>query len=223
MNKNILLAGASGLVGNNLLHILQKNDSNLVLISRKKVDAKKEIKQIVTNFDELEQLKNKISIDTVYIAIGKRLSLIELIYLKKKSRSNFEKVDFEYIKNIAAFAKRSGAKSLGLISAVGANKNSLNTYLKVKGKTEEEIMSLGFEKVIIARPGHLLGKRKNESINPIIFIFEMITNITGMLLLGPLKKFKNIASSKVASAIIEKINISPDGVYFLDYDDFRNY
>lgn len=223
MNKNILLAGASGLVGNNLLNILQKNDSNLVLISRKKVDAKKEIKQIVTNFDELEQLKNKISIDTVYIAIGKRLSLIELIYLKKKSRSNFEKVDFEYIKNIAAFAKRSGAKSLGLISAVGANKNSLNTYLKVKGKTEEEIMSLGFEKVIIARPGHLLGKRKNEGINPIIFIFEMITNITGMLLLGPLKKFKNIASSKVASAIIEKINTSPDGVYFLDYDDFRNY
>ena len=207
----------------NHLNILQKNDSNLVLISRKKVDAKKEIKQIVTNFDELEQLKNKISIDTVYIAIGKRLSLIELIYLKKKSRSNFEKVDFEYIKNIAAFAKRSGAKSLGLISAVGANKNSLNTYLKVKGKTEEEIMSLGFEKVIIARPGHLLGKRKNESINPIIFIFEMITNITGMLLLGPLKKFKNIASSKVASAIIEKINTSPDGVYFLDYDDFRNY
>ena len=223
MSKNILLAGASGLVGNNLLNILQKNDSNLILISRKKVNTKKEIKQIVTNFDELEQLNNKISIDTVYIAIGKRLSLIELMYLKKKSRSNFEKVDFEYIKNIAAFAKRSGAKSLGLISAVGANKNSLNTYLKVKGKTEEEIMSLGFDKVIIARPGHLLGKRKNESINPIIFIFEMITNITGMLLLGPLKKFKNIDSSKVASAIIEKINTSPDGVYFLDYDDFRNY
>jgi len=223
MSKNVLLAGASGLVGNNLLNVLLKNDSNLVLISRKKINTKKEIKQIVTNFDELEQLNNKISIDTVYIAIGKRLSLMELIYLKKKNRSNFEKVDFEYIKNIAAFAKRSGAKSLGLISAVGANKNSLNTYLKVKGKTEEEIMSLGFDKVIIARPGHLLGKRKNESINPIIFIFEMITNITGMLLLGPLKKFKNIDSSKVASAIIEKINTSPDGVYFLDYDDFRNY
>ena len=223
MSKNILLAGASGLVGNNLLNVLLKNDSNLVLISRKKINTKKEIKQIVTNFDELEQLNNKISIDTVYIAIGKRLSLMELIYLKKKNRSNFEKVDFEYIKNIAAFAKRSGAKSLGLISAVGANKNSLNTYLKVKGETEEEIMSLGFDKVIIARPGHLLGKRKNESINPIIFIFEMITNITGMLLLGPLKKFKNIDSSKVASAIIEKINTSPDGVYFLDYDDFKNY
>ena len=48
----------------------------------------------------------------------------------------------------------------------------------------------------------------------------MITNITGMFL-QPLKKFKNIASSKVASAIIEKINTSPDGVYFLDYDDLK--
>ena len=223
MSKNILLAGASGLVGSNLLNILLKKDSNLILLSRKKVNTKKEIKQIITSFDELDRLDNKIPIDTVYIAIGKRLSLIELVYLKKKSRSSFKKVDFEYIKDIAAFAKRSGARSLGLISAVGANKNSLNTYLKVKGKTEEEIMSLGFDKVIIARPGHLLGKRKNESINPIIFIFEMITNITGMLLLGPLKKFKNIDSSKVASAIIEKINTSPDGVYLLDYDDFRNY
>ena len=223
MSKNILLAGASGMVGNNLLNILLKKDSNLILLSRKKVNTKKGIKQIITSFDELDQLDNKIPIDTVYIAIGKRLSLIELVYLKKRSRSSFEKVDFEYIKNIAAFAKRSGAKSLGLISAVGANKNSLNTYLKVKGKTEEEIMSLGFEKVIIARPGHLLGKRKNESINPIIFIFELITNIAGMFLLGPLKKFKNIDSSKVASAIIEKVNTSFDGVYFLDYDDFRNY
>lgn len=223
MSKNILLAGASGLVGSNLLNILLKKDSNLILLSRKKVNTKKEIKQIITSFDELDRLDNKIPIDTVYIAIGKRLSLIELVYLKRKSRSSFEKVDFEYIKNIAAFAKRSGAKSLGLISAVGANKNSLNTYLKVKGKTEEEIMSLGFEKVIIARPGHLLGKRKNESINPIIFIFELITNIAGTFLLGPLKKFKNIDSSKVANAIIKKINTSPDGVYFLDYDDFRNY
>ena len=83
MSKNVLLAGASGLVGNNLLNVLLKNDSNLVLISRKKINTKKEIKQIVTNFDELEQLNNKISIDTVYIAIGKRLSLMELIYLKK--------------------------------------------------------------------------------------------------------------------------------------------
>ena len=223
MSKNILLAGASGLVGSNLLNILLKKDSNLILLSRKKVNTKKEIKQIITSFDELDRLDNKIPIDTVYIAIGKRLSLIELVYLKKRSRSSFEKVDFEYIKNIAAFAKRSGAKSLGLISAVGASKNSLNTYLKVKGKTEEEIMSLGFEKVIIARPGHLLGKRKNESINPIIFIFELITNIAGMFFLGPLKKFKNIDSSKVASAIIEKVNTSFDGVYFLDYDDFRNY
>ena len=105
MNKNILLAGASGLVGNNLLNILQKNDSNLVLISRKKVDAKKEIKQIVTNFDELEQLKNKISIDTVYIAIGKRLSLIELIYLKKKVEVILKKLILNILKILLLLLK----------------------------------------------------------------------------------------------------------------------
>ena len=89
MCKNILLAGASGLVGNNLLNILLKKDSNLILLSRKKVNTKKGIKQIITNFNELDQLDNKIPIDTVYIAIGKRLSLIELVYLKKKSHIIF--------------------------------------------------------------------------------------------------------------------------------------
>ena len=77
----------------------------------------------------------------------------------------------EYIKKAARYAKNNGAKSIGIISAVGANKNSKNTYLAVKGKTEEEIISMNFNKTVIAQPGHLLGERKNESISYVIFVF----------------------------------------------------
>ena len=35
----------------------------------------------------------------------------------------------------------------------------------LKERIEEEILSLDFEKVVIARPSHLLGERLNERIN----------------------------------------------------------
>ena len=99
------------------------------------------------------------------IRIGKKLSLFELIYIKKEDRKDFEMVDFDYIKNVALFAKHCGAKSVALVSAIGANNKSSNIYLNVKGKIEKEIMSLGFKKVVIAQPSHLLGKRPDEQTN----------------------------------------------------------
>ena len=111
-----------------------------------------------------------------------------------------------------------------LVSAVGADKNSKNLYLNVKGKVEEEILSLDFEKVVIARPSHLLGERANERINLIVFIFEKITNLTGYFLIGPLSKFKNVHAKKVARSLVSKMNNNEiKGKQILYYDDFKNY
>ena len=193
MSKKILLVGASGLVGSNLLHVLKKNESELVLLSRKKLENQMGIEQIITNFDDIKEINYQETIDEVYIAIGKKLSLLELIYIKKENQTSLQKVDFKYIKSIAEFALSRGAKSIALISAVGADNNSKNLYLNVKGKIEEEILSLGYEKVVIARPSHLLGKRINEKTNPAVLIFEKITKLTGYMLHGPFKKFRNVS------------------------------
>ena len=196
MSKKILLVGASGLVGSNLLHVLKKNESELVLLSRKKLENQMGIEQIIINFDDIKEINYQETIDEVYIAIGKKLSLLELIYIKKENQRSFQKVDFDYIKSIAEFALSRGAKSIALISAVGADNNSKNLYLNVKGKIEEEILSLGYEKVVIARPSHLLGKRLNEKTNPAVLIFEKITKLTGYMLHGPFKKFRNVHAKK---------------------------
>ena len=116
--------------------------------------------------------------------------------------------------------KKNGAKSIGIVSAVGANDKSKNTYLKVKGEIEKEIISLGFQKIVIAQPGHLLGKRKDEKL--LISIFEKITYVFGYLMIGPLKKFRNINASKVAKSIALKMNSNEKGVHFLNFDDFTN-
>ena len=174
MSKKIILAGASGLVGGHILNILDDGNSELTLLLRNKLQEKKHLKQIVTDFDNFNQLNEKDEINEVYIAIGKKLSIFDLIYLKKKKRKDFKKVDFEYIKNIAIYAKKLGAKSIGLISAIGANDKSRNVYLNTKERIEKEIIAMGFEKVVIARPSHLLGKRKNEQISFLISVLKIL-------------------------------------------------
>ena len=96
-------------------------------------------------------------------------------------------------------------------------------YLAVKGKTEEEIISMNFNKTVIAQPGHLLGERKNESISYVIFIFEFITNFFGLLLIGPFKKFKNVDASKVAKCIVDKMNDKEYGARYLTFNDFKSH
>ena len=222
MSKNILVVGASGLVGSNILEHLEKEDSKITLLLRRRLEDKAHLKQIIAEFNNIDNLDEIQPIDEVYIAIGKKLSLVELLYLKKRKREQFELIDFDYIKNIALFAKKLGAKSLGLISAVGANENSRNIYLSVKGKIEKEIISMGFEKIVIAQPGHLLGKRQHEDSKFLIYVFEKITNILGYIMIGPLKKFRNIDASLVAKSLISKMGNNDEGIDFLNFDDFKN-
>lgn len=223
MDKTILIAGSSGLVGSEILRNLERSNNKLVLLSRKEIANKKNINQIVVNFDDINSLDTSIILDEVYIAIGQKLSLFELIYVKKNKRKDLIKVDYEYIKSIAMFAQKCGAKSISLISAIGADQNSLNTYLQVKGKIEKEILSLGFLKVIIAQPSHLLGNRPNEKISLSVKIFEAITNFTGHFLFGPLIKFRNISSKSLAKAIISKTENSENGVHYINYNYFKKY
>ena len=156
MAKTVLLAGASGLVGSNILVELKKTNARLISLARTKLCTNDGIEEIICDFDHVDKLESEIIFDEVYIAIGSKLELYELLYLKKSRRDDFKKIDLEFIKNVAFFAKKNGAKSIGLVSAVGANHKSSNTYLNIKGKTEREIISLGRKDI---NPRKLTGER----------------------------------------------------------------
>ena len=156
MTKTVLLAGASGLVGGKIFKELENNNVKIISLARNKFHSDSDVEEIICDFNQIDALNSKIILDEVYIAIGKQLKLYELLYLRKSERAGFKKVDFDFIKSVALFAKKNGAKSIGIVSAIGANHKSRNTYLKIKGEIEKEIISIGFQKIVIARPGHLL-------------------------------------------------------------------
>ena len=53
-------------------------------------------------------------------------------------------------------------------------------------------------------------------------MFEKITNILGYIMIGPLKKFRNIDASLVAKTLISKMGDNHGGIYYLNFDDFKN-
>ena len=50
MNKNILIVGASGLVGSQIFKNLKKDDNCLVLLGRKRLSSENNTEQIISDF-----------------------------------------------------------------------------------------------------------------------------------------------------------------------------
>ena len=52
-----------------------------------------------------------------------------------------------------------GARRFVLVSAPGANEDSLSFYLRAKGRMERRVSELGFDSLQIVRPPLILGER----------------------------------------------------------------
>jgi len=78
---------------------------------------------------------------------------------------------------LAKAAKESGTKVYVLISSGGANPKSFFGYQKMKGEIEENIRALGFEHMIILRPGLIAGHREEN--RALEAAFRKVANIAG--------------------------------------------
>ena len=175
----------------------------------------------IINFNSLGsnrvQLKN--GIDHIYLCLGKRLSTYELGYMQHNARESFRLIDLEYSLSIAKLAYDSGARSIALVSAVGAQEGSFNYYFHIKGKLENAIRKIGYENICFARPGHLLGVRKDFR-GYEIPILESGLRIAAPFMQGPLKNFRQIEAKQVAEKMVMNLLNKQKGESYLYYEDF---
>jgi uncharacterized protein YbjT (DUF2867 family) len=78
---------------------------------------------------------------------------------KAGSKESFRRVDLDLVVECARAAKESGTRVWGLVSASGARPDSPIFYNQIKGRCEQELRALDFERLVIARPSLLLGDR----------------------------------------------------------------
>ena len=156
MLRNALITGATGLVGKELVSLLMKSEyyNSLHIVTRRPFTwHHRKIKSHTLSFDDFESLETGAIVQDVYICLGTTMK-------KAGSKDNFRKVDYEYVLNIARWAKKHKAEKLTVISSVGAKVNSGNFYLRTKGEMEKALIEIKLPHLIIFRPSLLLGKRE---------------------------------------------------------------
>ena len=131
-----LVAGGTGLVGSHVIETISKRLGSQIILARSfNSEIPKNAELQIIDFDNLSSNKVDLhnGINHVYLCLGKRLSTHELAYMQYGDRKSFKLIDFDYPLSIAQLAYDSGARSIALVSAVGAQEGSFNYYFHIKG------------------------------------------------------------------------------------------
>ncbi len=150
-----LLAGATGLVGRELLSLLlaSKHYRTVhVLLRRKLPDIRSSAKLTIHEVDFASLPATLPATDDVFIALGTTIKVAG-------SEAAFREVDHDFVVNIARNARTAGATRLAVVSALGADATSRVFYNRVKGEMQAAVAQLGYQSVVIAQPSLLLGDR----------------------------------------------------------------
>ncbi len=221
MSKKInLLVGSTGFLGNEILKELGiKNISTIALARRPIPNLPDSAKELIIDFNHLKSVDFS-NIDHVYLSLGYPLYFHNVMgFMSPSLKKKFFQVDFTYQLEIAKKTKELGAKSISLISAIGADSNSWNYYLKTKGMLEEEIIKLEFSSTNIFRPGHLMGNKKRLD----IVLADLISLIFDLVLRGPLEKFRSISVKKLSKSVVSRSMDYKAGIYVYEFKDFKNF
>ena len=195
--KTALIFGSSGLIGNHLLELILKdnNYNKIKLFVRSDLtDVNSKIEIIKTDFNNIENHKDKIVGDDCFFCIGTTRK-------NTPDKNEYIKIEYNLPIEVAKIAKSNSINNFIYISSLGANPNAASLYLKNKGQTEQELIKLNFMNLSILRPSILLGNRKENRVGEKIGIFAMKT--LSPLFLGNMKKYKPIKVEYVSKAMLQ--------------------
>ena len=195
--KTALIFGSSGLIGNELLELILKDNNYIkikLFVRSDLTDVNSKIEIIKTDFNNIENHKDKIVGDDCFFCIGTTRK-------NTPDKNEYIKIEYNLPIEVAKIAKSNSINNFIYISSLGANPNAASLYLKNKGKAEEELIKLNFSNLSILRPSILLGNRKENRVGEKIGIFAMKT--LSPLFLGNMKKYKPIKVEYVSKAMLQ--------------------
>lgn len=206
-DKTVLLAGASGLVGRELLAALLADPSVTAVhsLGRRALTAQHpKLASHVVDFSALPALP---AIDEAYIALGTTIKVAG-------NQAAFRAVDLDAVVNVARAAHAAGAARLGVVSAMGADADSRVFYNSVKGEMEQAVRAVGIATTVFARPSMLEGDRTSLQ-QPARPAERWVQQ--AMRVLRPITpaNLRAIAARDVALSLIDAVRSSGPGVHTL--------
>lgn len=197
MSNKAIIAGASGLVGDELLHLLLNHPdfSHVYSLARRELALhSRKLHQIIHPELRITEWENTHPTPTFgFICLGTT---------KKQAGSNhaLEAVDYQLVKEVANTMKVLGVRHIVVISSLFANSWSPSHYLRCKGKMEKALIAMGFEHCLFVRPGPLKGERSVPRTDE--RLVQRILDTVHPLLIGPLANLEPVPADRVAKHML---------------------
>jgi uncharacterized protein YbjT (DUF2867 family) len=204
----VLVAGATGLVGTEILRALAEDEGveRITALTRRPIDnPSPKIESRAVDFDDLEADADAFAVDQIFCALGTTIR-------KAGSQEQFRRVDHDYPLAIARLGAARGVRHLLLVTALGADPGSRVFYNRVKGEVEEAVRSLPYRSLTIARPSLLLGDRREWRIG------EEIGKVIGWIIPG---RYRPVPARDVAAALVGAAREDAPGVRVMESDEIR--
>ena len=154
MHRHAFVAGATGLVGRRLVHLLldDADTSSVIALTRRPLAIPHpKLVEAVIDFDHLRDFVLP-PVDDYYCCLGTTIK-------QAGSKEAFRDVDLVYPVTLARMALAAGATRCFVVSAMGADPRSRVFYNRVKGELEAELARLPFVTNVVVRPSLLVGAR----------------------------------------------------------------
>ena len=213
MGKTVVLVGATGLIGNALLHelIQETKVSEIRIFVRRKLDGLPEkVKQIITDFSDFSSLKEHVHGDVIYCCVGTTRK-------KTPNLNDYRNIDFGINIGMAKLAKENGIPTVHLISAIGASTSSRIFYSKLKGEIEEAMKELKFDHCYIYQPSMLIGSRTES--RPFEFIGQKLMLFFEGLRLLSKNEYHSIRAETITQSMVKTLGQEIEGVHIQRYQE----
>ncbi|WP_051207708.1 NAD-dependent epimerase/dehydratase family protein [Saccharospirillum impatiens] len=191
-----LVVGGTGLIGSSLQKRLKPDhfDPVWLLTRRPQPKSQSHLHWVNTDFTTWPDASAMdLQGGTLFCTLGTTLK-------KAGSREAFVALDRDLVVNTAHWARDLGVRTCLFVSSLGADPQSRQLYLRTKGEAEQELIALGFDRLVVMRPSLLLGHRNEFRLG------ERLGAAFGAMLRpalsGPLLKYRPVQADQVAAAMV---------------------
>ncbi len=203
--SRVLLTGATGLVGGELLRLLSL-DTRVTQIYAPSRRALAPFDKVINPSDP--QLSDALGVltepvDIVFCCLGTTRR-------EAGSKQAFVHADYTLVVDTALVGRKLGAQHMLVVSAMGANAHSPFFYNRVKGEMEQALIAQNWPHLTIARPSMLLGQREKQRLSESLFapLFRLMPG-----------RWRAIQARDVALALRDAaFSSAPEGVNILPSD-----
>lgn len=211
--REVLLAGASGVIGGQVLTRLLADpsiDRVIVLVRHPLQISHDRLEQRQVDFAALDALVPDFRVDTAFCCLGTTMR-------QAGSQAAFRAVDQDAVLAFARLAQRAGAMHFLAVSAVGADVRSPSFYSRVKGEVEAALSGLSFSRLTLLQPSLLLGPREEKRVGE--RFAQIVSTPFAPLMAGPLSRYRPIHSATVAAAMVAAARDNTPGRTVLQWQE----